>query len=147
MLRKGRFNKVSVQEVTKFSSHFFKLCIFAKMLNRIKKINLVAAYFMLLIIGIINSKEIMHSFVWHDAIGCAAHYDEHGHVTHHEDVSETGDYCAFCHIDFSIFANPNNQVLTTNSFVHHTLTVATPTSPHIPATTGALLLRGPPALA
>lgn len=118
--------------------------IFAKMLNRVKGVNLVAIYFMLLIIGVINSKEIMHSFVWHDAIGCTAHYDEHGHITHHEDVSETGDYCAFCHIDFSIFATPDELAISTSSFVHQSLTVAAPATPHVPATTGALLLRGPP---
>lgn len=117
------------------------------MLNRVKRINLVAAFFMLLIIGIINSKEIMHSFVWHDAIGCNAHYDEHGHLTHDEGVAETGDYCAFCHLDFSIFSTPEEQALTTSSFVHQTLTIATPDVPHLPATTGALLLRGPPAIA
>lgn len=121
--------------------------IFAKMLNRVKRVNLIAIYFMLLIIGVINSKEIMHSFVWHDAIGCTAHYDEHGHLTHHEGVAATGDYCAFCHLDFSIFSTPEEQTLTNSSFVYQTLTITKPVAPLLPAATGALLLRGPPAIA
>lgn len=118
------------------------------MLSRLRKVNLIAAYFLLVILGTVNSKEIMHSFVYHDRAICVEHEAESGHADDSIDtsISTAGKYCIFCHIDFSIFETPYEREIATLPFEHQIITAAAPEQIHLVPNPGSLLLRGPPAI-
>lgn len=118
------------------------------MLRFFRKAKLLPVIMLLLVVGTMSSKDLMHSFVQHHAVSCLEHADDNATslILPHEKI-EKSRFCAFCHLDNFTFTNSDQLHTQENTFSYYTPALIHYKQPVFSNSNTVQLLRGPPVTA
>ncbi len=118
------------------------------MLSFFRKAKLLPVIILLLVVGTMSSKDLMHSFVQHHSVSCLEHADDNATSLKlpHEKI-EKSRFCAFCHLDNFTYTTSEQIQPEENTFSYYAPASIQYEEPVFSNSNTVQLLRGPPVTA